>query len=53
MFEPSCGQLARIRRIETLQARLVALLGTAIASVFIGISSLFSSIAYSVIYSDG
>ena len=45
-------ELARIRRIQTLQARLVALSGTAIASVFIGLSSLGSRIAYQFIYGD-
>ena len=45
-------ELARIRRIQTLQARLVALSGTAIASVFIGLSSLCSRIAYQFIYGD-
>ena len=45
-------ELARIRRIQTLQARLVALSGTAIASVFIGLSSLGSLIAYEFIYGD-
>ena len=43
-------ELARIRRIQTLQARLVALSGTAIASVLIGLSSLGSRIAYEYIY---
>ena len=45
-------ELARIRRIQTLQARLVALSGTAIASVFMGLSSLGSRIAYQFIYGD-
>jgi len=45
-------ELARIRRIMTLQSRLVALSGTAIASVFIGLSSLGSQVAYSYIYGD-
>ena len=39
-------ELARIGRIQTLQARVVTLAGTAIASVFIGLSSLASQVAY-------
>ena len=46
-------ELARIRRIQTLQARAVALSGTAIASGLIGLSSLGSRIAYRYIYEDG
>ena len=46
-------ELARIRRIQTLQARAVALSGTAIASGLIGLSGLGSRIAYRYIYEDG
>ena len=45
-------ELARIRRIQVLQARMVALTGTALASALIGISNFGARVAYMHAYGE-
>ncbi len=46
-------EIACIRRVQQLQQRMVALMGTAIASLFISMGTFASRVLYAVLYEDG